>query len=99
MSMDIVVSRRQLLRTACVGALAVALPRAVVAKATTDRRLVVIVQRGAMDGLAAVPPHGDRDYRALRGDLAIGAPGQSGGAIDLDGFFGLHPSLTPLHDV
>jgi uncharacterized protein (DUF1501 family) len=70
-----------------------------VAKATTDSRLVVVILRGAMDGLAAVPPHGDRDYRSLRGDLAIAAPGQSDGAIDLDGFFGLHPALAPLHDV
>jgi uncharacterized protein (DUF1501 family) len=81
-------------------ALAAALPRAVVAKATTESRLVVVILRGAMDGLAAVPPHGDRDYRGLRGDLAIGAPGKSDGAIDLDGFFGLHPArAAPLHDV
>jgi uncharacterized protein (DUF1501 family) len=81
------------------GLLAASLPRAVVAKAATDDRLVVVILRGAMDGLAAVPPHGDRDYRSLRGDLAIAAPGQGDGAIDLDGFFGLHPSLAPLHDV
>jgi uncharacterized protein (DUF1501 family) len=91
--------RRNFLVGSGVAALAAALPRAVVAKATTDSRLVVVILRGAMDGLAAVPPHGDRDYRALRGDLAIAAPGQSDGAIDLDGFFGLHPSLAPLHDV
>ena len=91
--------RRNFLVGSGVAALAAALPRAVVAKATTDSRLVVVILRGAMDGLAAVPPHGDRDYGALRGDLAIAAPGQSDGAIDLDGFFGLHPSLAPLHDV
>jgi len=75
------------------------LPRAVVAKATTESRVVVVILRGAMDGLAAVPPHGDRDYQSLRGDLAIPAPGKNDGAIDLDGFFGLHPALAPLHDV
>jgi uncharacterized protein (DUF1501 family) len=97
--MNIVVSRRRLLCTSCVGLLAGTLPRAVVAKAATDSRLVVVILRGAMDGLAAVPPHGDRDYRSMRGGLAIAAPGQSDGAIDLDGFFGLHPSLAPLHNV
>ena len=91
--------RRNFLLGTGAAALAAALPRAVVAKAVTDSRLVVVILRGAMDGLAAVPPHGDRDYRALRGDLAIAAPGQGDGAIDLDGFFGLHPSLAPLHDV
>jgi uncharacterized protein (DUF1501 family) len=91
--------RRKFILGTGAAALAAALPRAVVAKAVTDSRLVVVILRGAMDGLAAVPPHGDRDYRALRGDLAIAAPGQGDGAIDLDGFFGLHPSLAPLHDV
>ena len=97
--MSNVLSRRHLLCASGAAALAAALPRAVVAKATTESRVVVVILRGAMDGLAAVPPYGDRDYRALRGDLAIAAPGQSDGAIDLDGFFGLHPSLAPLHDV
>jgi uncharacterized protein (DUF1501 family) len=92
-------SRRQILCSSGFGLLAAVFPRAVVAKATTESRLVVIVQRGAMDGLAAVPPYGDRDYQGLRGDLAIAAPGKSDGAIDLDGFFGLHPSLAPLHDL
>jgi uncharacterized protein (DUF1501 family) len=91
--------RRNFILGTGAAALAAALPSAVVAKAVTDSRLVVVILRGAMDGLAAVPPHGDRDYRALRGDLAIAAPGQGDGAIDLDGFFGLHPSLAPLHDV
>jgi len=91
--------RRKFILGTGAAALAAALPRAVVAKAVTDSRLVVVILRGAMDGLAAVPPHGDRDYRALRGDLAIAAPGHGDGAIDLDGFFGLHPSLAPLHDV
>src|SRR5262249_10898741 len=91
--------RRNFLLGTGAAALASALPHAVVAKATTEGRVVVVVLRGAMDGLAAVPPHGDRDYRSLRGDLAIPAPGKTGGAIDLDGFFGLHPALAPLQDV
>jgi len=59
--------------------------------------LVVIFQRGAMDGLNAVVPYGERNYYAMRPSIAIPAPnGGQGAAIDLDGFFGLHPSLAPL---
>jgi uncharacterized protein (DUF1501 family) len=54
--------------------------------------------RGALDGLAAAPPYGDPDYAGLRRELALKAPGSSGGALPLNGFFGLHPSLTFLHD-
>lgn len=64
-----------------------------------DQRLVLIILRGAMDGLHALPPYADDDYRRLRPRLAIGAPGTADGAIDLDGYFGLHPSLGPLHDL
>lgn len=60
------------------------------------RTLVVLFQRGAADALNVVVPFGDPAYRALRPTLAIDAPGQPGGAIDLDGFFGLHPALAPL---
>lgn len=57
-------------------------------------RLVLVILRGALDGLAAVPACGDPGYAELRGDLAIGRPGTDGGALPLDGFFALHPSLT-----
>ena len=57
-------------------------------------RLVFIILRGALDGLATVPPYGDPAYARLRGDLALGRPGTDGGALALDGTFGLHPSLT-----
>lgn len=60
-----------------------------------DRRLVVVILRGALDGLAAVPPYGDKDYTAVRGPLTIQARG-TGALHDLDGFFGLHPSLANL---
>src|ERR1700733_1656782 len=40
-----------------------------------DRRLVFVILRGAVDGLAAVPPHGDKDYAALRGQLALTTDG------------------------
>jgi len=51
-----------------------------------------------MDGLAAVPPHGDPDYSVLHRELAIAAPGAPDGALALDGSFGLHPALSFLHD-
>jgi uncharacterized protein (DUF1501 family) len=59
-----------------------------------EARLVVVILRGALDGLAAVPPYGDRDYAGLRRDFALRPPGEKGGALALDGFFGLHPSLA-----
>jgi uncharacterized protein (DUF1501 family) len=57
-------------------------------------RFVLVIMRGALDGLAAVPPLGDRDYPELRRELALRAPGETGGTLPLDGFFGLHPALT-----
>jgi uncharacterized protein (DUF1501 family) len=59
--------------------------------------LVAIFQRGAADGLNVVVPHGERAYYDLRPTIAIPRPnGGKDAAIDLDGFFGLHPSLAPL---
>jgi uncharacterized protein (DUF1501 family) len=59
--------------------------------------LVAIFQRGAADGLNVVVPHGEKAYYALRPTIAVPRPGSGpDGAIDLDGFFGLHPSLGPL---
>jgi len=63
-----------------------------------DARLVVVILRGALDGLSAVPPYGDADYGRLRGELALAPPGSSDGALRLDGTFALHPSLPFLHD-
>lgn len=62
------------------------------------KTLITIFQRGAVDGLNMVVPHGDRAYYSLRPTLAISQPkrGDADAAIDLDGFFGLHPSLTAL---
>ena len=54
------------------------------------KRLVVIFQRGAADGLNIVVPHGESQYYAMRPSINI--PRKS--VIDLDGFFGLHPSLV-----
>lgn len=65
------------------------------------RVLVCIFQRGAVDGLSMVVPHGDPHYYRLRSDIAIATPnsGKPGSAIDLDGTFGLHPALAPLRDI
>ena len=64
-----------------------------------DRKktLICIFQRGAVDGLSMVVPFGERGYYDSRRTIAIQAPGSGdGSALDLDGFFGLHPALTPL---
>ncbi len=82
------------------------LTRAAFAKSTSmmtagKKRLVVLFQRGAADGLNIVVPHGEPTYYQLRPTLAIPRPGGGNGAIDLDGLFGLHPAMTafkPLWD-
>jgi uncharacterized protein (DUF1501 family) len=62
--------------------------------------LVAIFQRGAVDGLNVVVPHGEQSYYDLRPTIAIPKPnGAADAAIDLDGFFGLHPSLAPLKPI
>jgi len=60
------------------------------------RKLIVIMLRGAVDGLNVVAPYADADYARLRPTIALGRPGEDNGAIDLDGYFGLHPALSPL---
>ncbi|MDF1645240.1 MAG: DUF1501 domain-containing protein [Pseudomonadales bacterium] len=62
-------------------------------------KLVCVFQRGAADGLNSLVPHGDSNYYQQRGTIAVPPPGDSGGAIDLDGFYGLHPSLLPLKPI
>jgi uncharacterized protein (DUF1501 family) len=95
MSLDtIILRRRAFLTGAGATALAAGLPRLVLADAPTEKRFVLIILRGAMDGLNVVPPYGDRSYAALRAQIAIATPGETDGAIDLDGFFGLHPALA-----
>ncbi len=61
-----------------------------------DPRLLVIVLRGALDGLAAVAPVGDPDWSALRGDQALTLDGKTP-ALPLDSFFALHPAMINLH--
>jgi uncharacterized protein (DUF1501 family) len=69
------------------------------AAAPTDKRFVVVILRGALDGMAAVVPYGDRDLATWRPDLVPPPPGQDGGLLDLGGFYGLHPALAGLHGI
>ena len=69
------------------------------AEATDDARLVLVILRGGLDGMAAAPAYGEGRYRNLRGQLALGEPGSEGGVLKLDGLFGLHPSLTNMHSM
>ena len=55
-----------------------------------------LLQRGAADGLNIVVPHFEKRYYEMRPTIAVPQPGKPNGAIDLDGRFGLHPSLQPL---
>lgn len=77
---------------------------------TTTRRktLIAIFQRGAVDGLNMIVPYGESEYYNLRPTIAIARPTMRGlvantsnlaTAVDLDGFFGLHPSLAPLQNL
>jgi uncharacterized protein (DUF1501 family) len=105
-------SRRIFLRNSAlamvgVGAAPLWLQRALYADGAPSPRkkiLVAIFQRGAADGLNIVVPHGERRYYDLRPTIAVPRPSPVGdrredAAIDLDGFFGLHPSLAPLKPV
>ena len=60
------------------------------------KKIVVVFLRGAVDGLNVVVPHGEPNYYESRPTIAIGQRGGAGGALDLDGFFGLHPALAPM---
>lgn len=60
------------------------------------RKLVVIMLRGAVDGMNVVAPVGDSEYLRLRPSIGLGLPGSAGGALDLNGYFGLHPALDDL---
>src|SRR3982751_3161204 len=90
-------SRRSFLETSVfAGASTLAAARFALANAPTDSRFVFVLLRGALDGLSAVPPVGDPDYAALRGQIALPRSGE-GAALPLDSTFALHPSLEFLH--
>lgn len=64
--------------------------------AATQKKLVVVFLRGAVDGLSVVAPYAETDYYRYRSTIALALPGVDGGVLDLDGHFGLHPALAPL---
>ncbi len=97
-------NRRLFLRDSAIamaglGAVPLWLSRAVYANETAasarKKVLIAIFQRGAVDGLNMVVPYGDKHYKEIRPNIAISSPGQDGGALDLDGFFGFHPAMQP----
>lgn len=98
------ISRRYFLKNGGVAMLGMAslpsfLQRAIAATpAPNKKKMVVLFQRGAMDGLNVVVPFAEPEYYRLRPTIAIPQPrsGATDAAVDLDGFFGLHPSLQPL---
>src|SRR5450432_2341305 len=90
--------RRRFLVGAGALAASATIPNVLFAHTGGTSRLVVVILRGAVDGLSAVPPYGDPDYAGLHRELAIAAPGGVDGALRLDNTFGLHPSLSFLHE-
>ncbi len=92
------VSRRDILRFAGTAAMASGIPGLTFARADSDARFVLVILRGAADGLAIAAPYGDGNYHKIRGELALPAPGDSGGLNKLDGLFGLHPSLSSIYE-
>jgi uncharacterized protein (DUF1501 family) len=94
----IMTSRRRFLLGSGALAASAALPNVMFARTGGPSRLVVVILRGALDGLAAVPPYADPDYASLHRELAIAAPGAADGALALNNTFGLHPSLGYLHE-
>ena len=99
-------SRRRFLKSTGLGFLALGLPPAFLVRAAEAQQtgkgkvMVVVFQRGAMDGLNAVIPFKDRAYYTLRPSIAIPEPASGEDrVIDLDGFYGLHPALAPLKNI
>jgi uncharacterized protein (DUF1501 family) len=83
------------------GAVPSFLARAAAATGARGKKLVVIFQRGAADGLNMVVPHAEKSYYSLRPSIAIPRPKKSdpAAALDLDGSFGFHPSLAPFREL
>ncbi|HEX6174370.1 MAG TPA: hypothetical protein VF089_10165, partial [Candidatus Binatia bacterium] len=96
-------SRRSFLKSIGLGFVALGLPPTFLVRAagaeqkSQGKVLVVVFQRGGMDGLNVVVPFKDPAYYQLRSNIAVSPPAASDdSAIDLDGFYGLHPALAPL---
>jgi uncharacterized protein (DUF1501 family) len=94
--MEMTMKRREFVRTMCYGGIATcALPSVTFAQVSQSGRLVFVLLRGGFDGLAAIVPYGDPEYRALRGTFAFNESELS----VLDDTFGLAPGLAPLRAV
>jgi uncharacterized protein (DUF1501 family) len=94
-------SRRILLKSGAMAMLTLGfapsfLARTAEAAGTRRRLLIALFQRGAVDGLNMIVPFGEAEYYRARPSIAIPRPGPADGALDLDGFFGLHPRMAPL---
>lgn len=75
-------------------------PRFRVARAASGKTLIVLFQKGGNDGLNTVVPYGDDDYYVHRPTLGVAPPGGgANAALNLDGFFGLHPALAALEHI
>ena len=99
-------SRRSFLKSTGIGFLALGLPPSFLVRAAgaeqggRGKALVVIFQRGGMDGLNVVIPFKDQAYYALRPSIAVKEPAAGEErAIDLDGYFALHPALASLKTI
>lgn len=92
-------NRRQVLSSGVAAGAALALPFGAQARqrTITRKKIVFVFLRGALDGLAAAPAYGDPMFERARAGLALPPPGSDGGALDLDGFFGLNPLLPEFH--
>ena len=95
-------SRRVFLRGAGLAAVGVGiapsslLVRTALAAAAGAKVLVKVFLRGGADGLNFCAPYGDSEYYNLRQGIALPRPGQAGGVVNLDGYFGMHPEFAPL---
>jgi uncharacterized protein (DUF1501 family) len=91
------INRRHLLAAASAGIGLAFAGRVAAQTSGPANKLVVVIARGAMDGLSVTVPYADPNYVPLRGGLAIAAPGEASGALALSEGFGLHPALAGLH--
>lgn len=93
-----VLDRRRMLAGLGVGGLSLTFAGQAAAQASGGRpKLVVVIARGAMDGLSVTAPYADADYIRLRGPLAMKPPGEVEGGLELEQGFALHPALAGLH--
>lgn len=92
--MALISTRRRFLTGLAAGAAVGSLGSFAWASGSGPHRFVLVLLRGGLDGIAALPPIGDPSYRSVRGSLALSPEA----VIPLDGMFGLHPALAPLAD-